>query len=443
MTRHVALRLTMLGALAPAVPVTPAAVRRAGPAAAEVIRWQKSTALSAARLEDLALRAGDPQLAALHSVVARTADDGRRRVDRLAQVDAHVVALGQARTYPVKGLAFRDWYPEREYRDVGDLDLWVPDPDEAWQLARALRDEGWVYQDEELPWLKRDARGGRLYGQIRMWAGPGDPDIYIDIHYGPFYSVRHCGVLPVRRPERGRTLAPADNLAMMVGNAANDHFITIKDVNDLYLALDRDDVDWERLLAVLRSGGIERFLVHMVDRLRRCVALDERHRHRLATLPLPRRAEFPAPLPTSLSRSRRWLTTVAHAARTARVTPGLPAARTTAAAARHYALPLRLRVVDAVSRPLRIGVADNATCVRLVPREQLAAAGGPLPAAAPEPRPLPGCRTLTVTSLSYGDVVRCGPDTFLPTVDYAVDRRLVAESGRTAGAAPEPVEGEA
>lgn len=432
MRRQDLLRLAILGALEPASQVTSELVRDAGPRAVQLIRWQKSLGLSAQRLADLARRTGDPAIADLHAAIAPAAREGRERVARLASVDAHIVALGQARTYPIKGLALRAWYAESSHRDVGDLDLWIPDVDEAWRLTRALRREGWVYQDNELPWFKRDVRG-QLYGQIRLWAGVEQPDVYADIHYGPFYSVRHCAVLRLREPDGGRVMAPAENLAMMVGNAANDHFITVKDVNDMYLALDRDDVDWERLLATLRGARIERFFALMVDRLHRCTRLDERRRERLRMLRLPRWREFPGPLPTEWSWRRRWMTTVVHAGRTARATAGLPVVRTVGGAAWYYARPLRLRLVDAVRRPLRVDVADNARCVRLVPPEQVAAGAGALPPAAPsraEARPLPGCQTIDVVSLPHGDVVSCGPDRFLPTVDYAIDRRLVAELGQ-------------
>lgn len=429
MRRRDQLRVVMLGALEPLEAPTVSAVRAAGPRALEILQWQKSLALAGERLGRLAEQTGDAVVARLHGAVADAADAGRRRAAALAEADARVVELAATQTYLMKGLAFQTWYADPAHRHVGDLDLWIPDVDGAWALTAALRRDGWTYQDSELPWLKRDLRSGELYGQIRLWAGTERrPDVYVDIHYGPFYSVRHCGVMRLAPPRPGRILDPADNLAAMVGNAANDHFVTVKDVNDLYLALGRDDVDWDRFVSLVRSAEVERFLVRLVERLRRIQRLDQARLDRLRALGLPRRGEHPAPSLVGWSVPRRWLVTVAHAARTAHRTPGLSVPRTAGTAAYHYARTLPLRVVDSVRRPVRAGDADNATCVRLVPYAQVAGTvptGGPDGSAPPAVRPLVGSRSVEVGSAPHGDVIRCGTDVFLPTVNYAVDRRVV------------------
>ena len=93
---------------------------------------------------------------------------------------------------PMKGMAVEAWYPPGMPRDVGDLDVWVATGAEGWDLAAVLREHGYEYAPEELPWFKSAADGTR-YGQMRL-VEPGRRTVSVDVHVGP-YSVRYCGVL--------------------------------------------------------------------------------------------------------------------------------------------------------------------------------------------------------------------------------------------------------
>lgn len=168
------------------------------------------------------------------------------------------VSLGIA-GYAIKGLAARRWYPEPHLRDFSDFDVWVQGDQEAWRLASWLRARGFAYDPGELPWYKKDERRGLLCGQIILQRPLGRTLVRFDIHFGA-YSVRHCALVPLAVAEREPGLAflpegEGENAALLVANAAGDHFVTIKDLNDLYLCHQRRDIDWAWVEALLEEAG--------------------------------------------------------------------------------------------------------------------------------------------------------------------------------------------
>src|SRR5262249_20226475 len=149
----------------------------------------------------------------------------------------------------IKGLSARAWYPEPAMRDVGDIDLMVAAIDDAVRLAAGVRRLGYTFERKELPWLKRWPDADLVYGQfnlkaIKLYALPN-----IDIHFGGS-SVRPCGPHRIAPRDRGPGLSyytAQDNIPLLVGNAAGDHQITTKDLNDILRCLEGEDVDWEHV----------------------------------------------------------------------------------------------------------------------------------------------------------------------------------------------------
>ncbi|MFJ8626441.1 nucleotidyltransferase family protein [Kitasatospora sp. NPDC093550] len=341
--------------------------------AADVLGRQRCRSIVVARLEPFRV----------HRTVARCLDLLEPRAARIrhmhAVLDANldrIDTLARELGLPVlafKGLAARRGYADPAQRDFGDLDLYVHSRAEAGRLAAALR-KGYGYRlnPDELPWLKYDRAAHLVYGQINLLAPNGADDLLnVDVHFGD-YSVRHCARLGLDRAPGlatgpGLSVMPAEeNLAGGVNNAAGDHFVTIKDTNDLLSALDRDDFDWGRFRTLVEDAGLTQFLGHIVDKLRLSSLLTPRQTEALRRLPRARGLE-PRPRLDRPDWHRRYLATTVHAFRVTRAQGTVPALRTAAGAYAYYSKRLRLSL-DRVDRaPDLLERFDTSTCVRLVP----------------------------------------------------------------------------
>lgn len=190
---------------------------------------------------------------ALDPHVAKMADR-RKQISRALEI----VAEAAGDTYSVwgiKGLTAREMYPQPDVRDLRDVDLAMRSPEESFRMAKLLRRKGFQTDRWELPWLKLDG-AGRTYGQYKL-IGP-DGVASVDIHFGPWYSTGHCGVLPLGVPADAapglHTLDPVANLRLMLGNSGGDCNVTLKDVNDLSLAAEwLTDAQVDDFLADARS----------------------------------------------------------------------------------------------------------------------------------------------------------------------------------------------
>ena len=178
-----------------------------------------------------------------------------------ARIRAHAARTGTTVAL-VKGGGLRLWYPDPAQRHLGDLDLWLPDQASAWALVRYLLGLDWAFNSGELPWLKQ-THDGHGYGVSNL-VSVSREQLGIDLHYGD-YSVRHCGRVPLREQdvrdaggERAR-IPDEELLVIMMANAAGDHFITLKDVNDLLLGATRPGIDWARVRQLLRQSGLVEF----------------------------------------------------------------------------------------------------------------------------------------------------------------------------------------
>ncbi|GAA2220427.1 hypothetical protein GCM10009850_122400 [Nonomuraea monospora] len=284
----------------------------------------------------------------------------------------------------MKGVAARLWYPDPALRHLGDLDVWLPGQADAWHLCRNLMRYGWRLNGDELPWVKATGAGDE-YGVINMVSTR--PDRHdVDIHFG-HYSVRHCAWIPLTagrvaddsgRPPR---LADEDNLAVILANAAGDHAIGLKDVNDILLAAGRGAaLDWERVRHLLGFAGLREFAAAFVRTAARLYAGAPREPESLAVI---RRelggARRPERVPDGTGST--WLrrsATVRHAWRVGLRDGVRSAALSAGTAAVYYCLPLRPRLVRWAGGPVDGVIRDRSPrrCVRLVPLQHLARLAG-------------------------------------------------------------------
>ncbi|ANP49521.1 hypothetical protein J2Z21_006030 [Streptomyces griseochromogenes] len=345
--------------------------------------------------------------------------------------------------FAIKGLGARVTYSDPGVRDFSDLDVFVRTRAEASVLVRALRREfGYQYLKAELPWIKYDPSEELVYGQFPLVVPEGADDLLnVDIHFGD-YSVRHSSRLgltahlPAGDPGL-RVLAPEENLACVVNNAAGDYFVTAKDTNDLLMALTLAEFDVPRFAARLRRAGLEGFFGFIVDQLRAGTALTAAQEERLCRMPAVRTLE-PVPDPREPDWTRRCRGTTVHAFGTGWRRGGfVSAVREAVDAYGYYRDRLALGAVPWQGPEDAAPFALNPwTCVRLVPVDiaEGLLAGRPGTAAAAPARPKalridPGIQRIDVPS---GQYVRIEDETFLATVGYELPEQLISGARRVA-----------
>ncbi len=348
--------------------------------------------------------------------------------------------------FAIKGLGARATYSDPGVRDFSDLDVFVRTRTEASALVRTLRTEfGYQYLKAELPWIKYDPSEMLVYGQFPLVAPDGsDHLLNVDIHFGD-YSVRHSSrlgltpQLPAGAPGL-QVLAPEENLACVVNNAAGDYFVTAKDTNDLLMALSLPEFDVPRFAARLRYAGLESFFGFIVAQLRASSVLTAAQEERLRTMPSTRTLE-PTPDPREPHWKRRCLGTTVHAFGAGRRRGGVvTAVRAAAQAYGYYRDRLALSVaVPKAGReaPQPVGM-NPSTCVRLVPVDiaEGLLAGQPSPSvllkSAP-PKVLKVDQGIQRVDTPAGQYFWIEDELFLATVDYVLPAELI--SGARAAAA--------
>jgi hypothetical protein len=315
------------------------------------------------------------------------------------------------------------------------MDIMVRSVDDAVRLTAVLRAQGYTFERRELPWLKRWPDTSTMYGQfnlkfIKLYGLPN-----IDLHFGG-YSMRHCGLHHLREPDSQSGLSyysRQDNILLLVGNAAGDHRITTKDVNDLLHCLDCEQVSWEHVLSELEAVALVPFSQVMLRRVQEACSLTLSQRATVENVLGTTRPEWPEPA-THRSWERRRLATVKNAFRLGARHSYRRAITTTLTACRYYRKPLRLAVRRRRGWPVsRMPVLNPWTCLRLVPVELLKrimtesdhAPLGPSRLGVTGPSEALSAE-LSIVRLPHGDIVRSNIGDFLPTVYYNLDRRLIA-----------------
>lgn len=339
------------------------------------------------------------------------------------ELEAGAAEMGLA-VAGIKGLATRGLYADSSTRDVGDLDVMVSDVDEAWRLAGWLRTRGYDWYAEELPWLKRDAATGRVYGQVAVRKYVGPVPLRVDVHFAG-YSVRHCRLAPCTVSGAGLHLwEPAENLPLLLGNAAGDYVIRLKDINDVTLMLEAEPrLDWEPALRRVREVGLDRFWNAVVDEVLRTGELSDRARALATGLRFGGVRPEQVPLGDK-DWSRRCRATVLDAFRSG--SGPVQKARLAWGAWRYYRRPLELRVTDSCGHGRAdAGLLDhlsNDVCVRLVPtrlvRELSGSPASPVRLDQGGGSLIPGTRTLRRQVLDGHSYALIGGETFATTVFY-------------------------
>jgi hypothetical protein len=426
-----ATRLLCLGALAPAFDLDDALATLEGRPISwgvDLLSRHKARRIALARLEqaDTGHEFAASLLDAFRARIAPTLRRQESVAEIVHEVDGLAVELGIA-VAGIKGLSARSMYDLPEQREVSDVDVHVAHETDAWKLTAGLRSRGFTFDEEELPWVKTVPATGHVYGQSRLGRVIDEDGyrLYVDVHFGG-YSVRHCGLIPLDAPSSppGYSLVQlTPNLPLLVANAAGDCFVTVKDLNDLYLYLARADVDLDAAAEVLARAGLGEFLAWMIERLRAMFDLDpvrSAAADRLAAAATPERGL--SLLGTSWR--RRWWLTVQHAARLDRAESLASAARATWSAATYYWKPLRLHV-DSRRRRRRVAAPDpdRWTCVRLVPVDVLATLDEGSPHTSASNRV--GSIEREPLALEDGDLVTAAGELFVPTSTYRLDRALV------------------
>lgn len=340
----------------------------------------------------------------------------------LEVIDREASALG-IEVWAIKGLAAQTGYHDPDVRDLGDLDLMVAGVDEAVRLTDRLMPVGYDFHSQEWPWVKRSVESGVIYGQFSLKHEAPERHPAIDLHFGG-YSVRHCGLHPLGAWDRRPGLSyygTQQNLPLIVGNAAGDHDITTKDINDLAIALEDPAIDWALVLEQLEAVHLLGFFRRMIDELD---ATPLRLLHRdsaLSPLLADVRPEVPAPGP-SFAQQRRWAATVLHAFAIGARHSYLRAGVTTMTAAHYYWGNRTLKVRPrGVGGPRRLPKLNNWTCLRLIPVDALRHRSG---ASAPRRSrflQVDGpCRSLsaelTAIRSPVGNIIRTPLGDFLPGV---------------------------
>ncbi|HEY7484457.1 MAG TPA: nucleotidyltransferase family protein [Streptosporangiaceae bacterium] len=441
-----------MGALAPAVSLenSLAAVDADRAGAAALLRRHKVLQLAASRFED----APGAAATALREALSESIAAARKRTVAITAVLGVLADVGASVGVSVagmKGVAARMWYPDPELRDVTDVDAWVADAEESVQVQQRLRaGYGYRFASFELPWFKKDD-SSRLYG-VLMLEPTRDDLTYVDVHFGA-YSVRHCASFVPSRPRHVQgspipLLEDEDNLCCTVANAAGDHFVDMKTLNDLYLCLAKPDFDWARVRRTLGSVGLLGSLDVMLGRLTELYAIDESVRAGLDAVyvagALPRE---PAPHLEKKVWRRRTAVTVRHAYGIGRRASLPSAVKMAASAYRYYRRPLRPALAGAGrgGRPFRLEV-NPWTCVRLLPTDMVGRlleedgagnAAEEVTGKAAETVPAydlaPG---ITVIPTAAGDLVTLSGEPFLPTVMYRIEpghaRAALDLAGQTA-----------
>ncbi len=344
------------------------------------------------------------------------------------------------RCWPMKGVSMEARYPAGVPRHIGDIDLQVSDVDDMWTLSQRLTRYGYVYSDAELPWFKRDVVSGSYYGQVRLVV-PDRSRMSIDIH-GGWYSVRHCGLLPAPTYLGGPADAlpsAEDDLSAAIVNAAGDHAVQAKLINDLVVLLG-GPLDHAMVVGQLAEAGLLPFLALVLTHVLAWCDLTDTQRGKLDLL-MPDTAAEPAPPLDRDAPQMRAAVTVRH---TADLAPSLcdgdadAAQRIVDGAEEAYRTERPLRLTDAPPLTLGPQTLNNWTCIRLVPVPLLASSvtpGRAAPADSDEAVPSWSLtRQLAVVATPEGPLVRAGHELFVPTVDFAVRDTLARYAVRNSPA---------
>ncbi|MFJ2166187.1 nucleotidyltransferase family protein [Streptomyces griseofuscus] len=337
----------------------------------------------------------------------------------------------------IKGLCAQSVYPRPELRHLGDVDVQFPQWSAARPLVDWLRERDWVYDTDEMPWLKWHDNGA-VYGQVSLvYPDNKNPYARVDLHIGAF-SVGHAGLLPLVGWRTGTALGRLatvpgveTSIAITAAHALCDQMLSVKDVNDLHALVSDTTPDWVSVSELCRSVRAQGALARVVNAVRQA------YPESTAVLPPDLGEETALELtPPGPEARAEAFAALAHEDERARGADET-AATALADSARHYFsadLSPRVADPDGAAAP---GDPGRDRCWRLVPREvwetlaETAADGTPA-----EVTSIELAAGMTLFDGANAWAVRYGRDVFVPTVWGEISRDSLALARRlTAGPA--------
>lgn len=340
----------------------------------------------------------------------------------------------------IKGLCAQSVYPRPELRHLGDVDVQFPQWAAARPLVDWLRERDWVYDTDEMPWLKWHDNGS-LYGQVSLvYPDNETPYARVDLHIGSF-SVGHAGLLPLVGWRAGTALGlPATvpsvetSIAITAAHALCDQMLSVKDVNDLHALVSHTTPDWVSVSELCRSVRAEGALARVVNAVRQA------YPESTAVLPPDLGEETGLELtPPGAEARAEAFASLAYEDERARGAGEAAATALADSARRYFSADLSPRVADPDGGAAP-GDPGRDRCWRLVPREvwePLAGTGTGTGAAAPAEVTSTELATgITLFGAPNAWAVRYGNDVLVPTVWGGISRESLALARRlTAGPA--------
>lgn len=204
---------------------------------------------------------------------AAIAEDDQWRQQAIAPMKEALQTAAEVGVGVMKGLALAHHYPDPMSRHLGDVDLHCADWATVVEFCRRATATGWVWDVAEYPWIKWE--GDVVYGQLSLVTPDNvDPVARVDLHVGP-YSIGPNGRVWISRWTDGtalgvpvRMLDQTELAVILVAHAANDGFLSAKDLNDFAVLQDHGQLN----LVALREASIGFGCDRVLEQIRGTVA---------------------------------------------------------------------------------------------------------------------------------------------------------------------------
>ena len=190
-----------------------------------------------------------------------------------------------ARFLVVKGACFRNLYPAKSFRNMGDIDL-VISHETVWKgidafkqiryLPKRVRLERHPYSD-----FKSNRDTELTFGVAQMFNLDGDPEYYsFDLHLGGFPG---CGdsllesdlwenAIPLKIGNRELLMPSLENCILIICSHTSRHgYAKLNDLNDIHACLKHagDNLDWNYVYESVERNSLQNILLGLLSRLRK------------------------------------------------------------------------------------------------------------------------------------------------------------------------------
>lgn len=162
-----------------------------------------------------------------------------------------------------KGIYSSSLYPKESFRELWDIDIFVPTFKEGLNLSKSLEQENFIC--EGASWVRKMRFKDLLIGTAH-WIEPVN-DVTFDLHYQNL----SIGVTEdmYLNPEKtmdikvgnqiGKTFNIEDTFLIIVAHIESHGTITFRDINDIYILVKNfgDDLNWKNLIQQHKKHGLE------------------------------------------------------------------------------------------------------------------------------------------------------------------------------------------